>query len=261
MRIKHSRVLKCIGLAAVVLIILGILPLAIDKWVLGNEYISNIDNSDWSSFLGSYIGAILGGIVTLLGVGITIWYQHKQITEDRRLSIAPYMIYNTYNEYSDSAKKRLTQKNMALYYYRHNSNLHIDYYIELKNVGMGPALDIEIYDIFINGEEVKKLNDDNSSKLNDEILDKKSDVLISINLRLRLDNREEEQSYCSIERKETLSFKVRYYDLLENQYKQDIEVCFGGSFGYIQFEKKWHNSHPEFEITKKSPIIVLNRRK
>lgn len=55
------------------LIIVIIFPVIMDKWIIGNSIESNISNSDWVSFLGSYIGAILGGIFTFIGVKVTLY--------------------------------------------------------------------------------------------------------------------------------------------------------------------------------------------
>lgn len=57
--------LKYISLAIIfILLVIGI-PVMVDKFIIGNNIQSNITNSDWVSFLGSYIGAILGGVFTL----------------------------------------------------------------------------------------------------------------------------------------------------------------------------------------------------
>lgn len=49
--------LKYIGLGIFTLICI---PILIDRLIIGNNIKSNIDNSDWVSFLGSYLGSILG---------------------------------------------------------------------------------------------------------------------------------------------------------------------------------------------------------
>ena len=49
--------MRYIGLGLLILICL---PVIIDKFIIGNDIKSNIDNSDWVSFLGSYLGSIIG---------------------------------------------------------------------------------------------------------------------------------------------------------------------------------------------------------
>lgn len=48
------------------------MPFILDKFVFGNNIESNLNNSEWSSFLGSYIGGIVGGVATLVAVIISL---------------------------------------------------------------------------------------------------------------------------------------------------------------------------------------------
>jgi hypothetical protein len=85
-----------LGIVFIVLVI-GI-PLIIDNWIIGNDFQSNISNSDWVSFLGSYIGAILGGLFTLVAIYITYNQNNKlhsenanSLIEMKRLDVMPFM--------------------------------------------------------------------------------------------------------------------------------------------------------------------------
>ena len=82
--------------ACMVLVIL--FPIFMDIFILGNDIPSNISNSDWASFIGSYIG----GIATIIAVVITIWHTTKENNErmiqaglenreNRRKSIKPFL--------------------------------------------------------------------------------------------------------------------------------------------------------------------------
>lgn len=62
-----------------------LLPLAIDWFIIGNSFPSNISNSDWVSFFGGYIGALIGAVVSLIGIIITIRYTNEQNKKDREL--------------------------------------------------------------------------------------------------------------------------------------------------------------------------------
>lgn len=147
----------------VVLIIAGVIifPLILDWCVFGNSFPSNISNSDWAAFLGSYIG----GIATLAAVYITLFYEKKQRREEHRLSIRPYIdtqyfyfhkdvemgANDRYIEivgdttkgayrFADFSKKR---KFIELNDYRDGSRvLFIDYII--RNVGAGSAVDMTL---------------------------------------------------------------------------------------------------------------------
>ena len=67
-----------------------VLPLAIDWFIIGNSFPSNISNSDWVGFIGGYVGAIIGAVVSLTGIVITIRYTNEQNREDRELQVRPY---------------------------------------------------------------------------------------------------------------------------------------------------------------------------
>lgn len=72
------------------LIAIFLLPFIIDRFVIGNNVPSNISNSDWVGFLGSYIGAIIGALVSLIGIAATIKYTNEQNRIDRELQVRPY---------------------------------------------------------------------------------------------------------------------------------------------------------------------------
>ena len=56
------------------LIITIAFPFAMDHLIIGNDFFSNISNSDWVSFLASYIGAITSAV----GIIITIEHTKKE---------------------------------------------------------------------------------------------------------------------------------------------------------------------------------------
>ena len=76
---------KPIMLIIIVLIVVIAVPIAIDRFVFANNYPSAISNEAWASFLGSYIGAIIGGAVSLSGIALTIRFTRGQNRRDREL--------------------------------------------------------------------------------------------------------------------------------------------------------------------------------
>lgn len=74
----------------VFIVILALIPFVMDWIIIGSNFPSNINNSDWVGFLGSYIGAVLGVLVSLVGIIITIKYTNEQNKLDRELQIRPY---------------------------------------------------------------------------------------------------------------------------------------------------------------------------
>ncbi len=76
-------------LLCVLLVIVGS-PILIDHFIFGNNVYSNIGNESWAGFLGSYLGAIMGGVFSLIGIAITILFAREQNSRDRELQIRPY---------------------------------------------------------------------------------------------------------------------------------------------------------------------------
>ena len=70
---KKHWVLIMTTVALVVLV-----PLCVDWLIIGNDFPSNISNSDWVGFLGEYVGAIIGAIVALVGLIVTIRLTKEQ---------------------------------------------------------------------------------------------------------------------------------------------------------------------------------------
>lgn len=69
-------------------------PLFIDYFIFGNTFISNLTNGEWASFLGSYLGGIIGGGATLLTIFISIKYAEKQRTKDRKIDNRVYLMFD-----------------------------------------------------------------------------------------------------------------------------------------------------------------------
>ena len=74
-----------------------IIPLGIDWLIIGNNFPSNISNSDWVGFFGGYIGAIMGCIISLIGILWTINFTREQNRADRELQVRPYLEFRYYD--------------------------------------------------------------------------------------------------------------------------------------------------------------------
>ena len=136
-----------IGLLLAGLAVVLLFPLALDSLVIGNSFPSNVTNSDWMGFFGGYFGAILGGIISLIGIIFTIRFTREQNRADRELQIKPYLDirfrwtekslrtndwlgYVTISiEDSDEPSDEMNNTGSGLLY--------------LKNIGSGPATDVE----------------------------------------------------------------------------------------------------------------------
>lgn len=69
MKKKNSKII----ILCIIIMILGgaVLPLLTDWLIFGNRFPSAISNSDWSGFLGSLWGGVIGGIGTLISIYVT----------------------------------------------------------------------------------------------------------------------------------------------------------------------------------------------
>ena len=65
---------KGILISIVILVtILVALPIAMDKWIIGNNVFSSISNEAWLSFFGGYFGAIITGATTFVAFCFTFF--------------------------------------------------------------------------------------------------------------------------------------------------------------------------------------------
>lgn len=123
------------------LILIVGLPFAIDWLIIRNRVPSNIENSDWVSFFGGYIGSLIGAAISLVGIIITIRYTNEQNKKDRELQVRPYCAMR----YVHDNKLRGTNKIIAELPIgcepRENNGPEYTSIIYIKNIGLGPAVE------------------------------------------------------------------------------------------------------------------------
>lgn len=81
MKIKKRQ--HVLSAALIFALIIGI-PIFLQYAVFGNSIPSNTSNDGWAGFFGSYLGGILGGCATLLGVVYTIKKTHEESETNRK---------------------------------------------------------------------------------------------------------------------------------------------------------------------------------
>ena len=131
-----------------ILLIVGI-PLAVDWIIIANNIPSNISNTDWVGFLGGYIGAIIGGIVSLIGIGVTIRFTKQQIavsqgqvTEQNRLNNQPILEFEI-TSVSDNKDDETITLNCEYSLGHEDDYQEAVIEFEIYNIGLGAALDIK----------------------------------------------------------------------------------------------------------------------
>ena len=123
------------------MLIIGI-PLFIDWLIIGNKFPSNITNTEWVSFWGGYAGAILGGIVSLIGIYCTIRFTREENRSDREMQIKP--VFDIYCRHLSEVKENwLGYVTITIYDGDIcDCNRTGAAFLRVKNVGIGPALNI-----------------------------------------------------------------------------------------------------------------------
>ncbi|SMB95441.1 hypothetical protein SAMN00017405_0403 [Desulfonispora thiosulfatigenes DSM 11270] len=133
-----------IGVKTMLIMIIAsmLIPFLIDKFIFGNSYRSNITNGEWASFLGSLLGGLIGGIGTLTAVLITV--KEARNVEYRRER--PILILE---ERDRGNNWRVDRR----FYIGYASDAYIDS-LEIKNIGLGIATNIEIVVEVVDEEKI-----------------------------------------------------------------------------------------------------------
>lgn len=68
-----KKLVKNISIIICTYVLIGVaLPFVFKYMIFENNTFSKLNNAEWASFLGSYVGGILGGLGTLIAVFITV---------------------------------------------------------------------------------------------------------------------------------------------------------------------------------------------
>jgi len=96
-------------------------------------------NNDWAGFWGGYIGAIIGGLVTLKGIDLTIKNAEDNGKKDKIDEIKPYLILIPFNVSTASEKVNISGDNMNV----NNGSVSTLYICcKIKNIGLNSAVNI-----------------------------------------------------------------------------------------------------------------------
>ena len=124
-----------------------VLPLVVDWFIIGNQFPSNISNSEWVGFFGGYIGALIGSIISLLGILWTINFTREQNRADRELQIRPHLDIRYVPSMNRVSDKTDWLGYVMINEYEKNSGDSQEVergLLYLRNVGNGPATNIYV---------------------------------------------------------------------------------------------------------------------
>ena len=148
---KKSNPLKAIGIiVAILLVLLAGIPLILEHFVSRNSVYSVLTNGEWASFLGSYIGGVVGGAGTLIALWVTT-------NETRKIQEENLNQFNADRSLNDRKERKqfadiiaqdisIYIANINNYFYasRHSERLDNDRYnadIRLNDIRITPELE------------------------------------------------------------------------------------------------------------------------
>lgn len=126
-----------------ILFIIG-LPLFIDWAIIGNSFPSNISNTEWVGFFGGYIGSLIGGLSSLIGIALTIRFTREQNRKDREAQVRPYCITRMEHENISLGTHKILDEIAFGFKPESNDGPRDVTVLYLKNIGVGPAVNFHI---------------------------------------------------------------------------------------------------------------------
>lgn len=227
------------------ILLIVFIPLAMDWLIIGNSFPSNIDNADWVGFLGGYIGSIIGAAVSLVGIVITIRYTNEQNQKDRELQVRPYCSIR----YVAEPKTLTTRKQLGCLMIgcepQENGGPRYSSVIYIKNIGMGPAIEFQfdVDDIDDGREHYLVLQQRTPETANNAVnlLQAGEEAIIPINIWFNFDPITSDDieiieddplgkyhikpTVLRKYRNFTIHITVRYCDIYQNEYSQEITLA------------------------------------
>ena len=243
-----------IGVVAFAFLVI-VMPFILDWFIIGNEFPSNISNSDWVSFYGGYIGAILGAMFSLVGIAWTIKFTREQNRSDRELQIRPYFDIR----YLD-VERFCHTKSWLGYVMINTWDANVENktseapndvgagLLYLKNVGNGPATNInfEVFVENIQAEYRARYTNQNTKVTTNSVLQgSTAELSIDITNSRQAPKKDDfvwqdnemfaTYDVCKFKIPESFSIKLilSYSDLMSNRFSQELnfDVRYGMQYG------------------------------
>ncbi|MGH2117287.1 hypothetical protein [Aerococcus sp. L_32] len=200
----------------------------------------NISSSDWLSFYGGYLGAIIGAV----GVFFTLYITNKLANYDRTINIETHNENLRYSKIPffliEESPKELRDPHFTFSMNKYGE-FRNEVSLVLKNIGEGFATDFYISTIKYNN--VTNL-DFSSNRPKTSLVNTQSDYEIKFNFYLE----QNEQS-----KTEDIFIEIHFSDMFHNTYIQNFnfKIIFNSETKNISILKNSiYNSTPEFYINK-----------
>jgi len=227
---QNLSVCKIIGIIVLVVIVV---PLLVTCLIETPSPFSISDTSNvWIGFWGSY----LGGILTLIGVVLTIRYSINQATDHRHDAVRPYLtlkqLYNTEyrNDVGDLKPWDYHLGVVGNMPYDEGDVIIFDEFTtfgEIKNIGLGTAVDVTLINVHINDFKLFNTNSYHALACNDKVMFQFYLFDLHINkLKLPITFKEGYEKLISDESLDIpelgFGFDMIYKDMYGKYYKQEV---------------------------------------
>lgn len=77
--IFSNQITRVVTIGIIILIMSVMIPIFMDKFIIGNNIKSNITNEQWVGFLGNYLGALIGSVITIYVLAETMIYNNSNL--------------------------------------------------------------------------------------------------------------------------------------------------------------------------------------
>lgn len=184
---------------------------------------------DWLGFMGAFLGSMIGGLITYLGVYLTLKYQENADNEKNRLSIIPILEYKLSYDKSDFdnsqgqlAGEVISHINIENAKCDDKKSLEWHFDLKVSNIGLGHAQITNVK--FIIGDNQKNFIQEENLGYSYKLV-KMNDTQ---DLRFLFYAPKSRFKYNHISGKEfiyTIDIIIYYQDLLGNKYQQKVYCC------------------------------------
>lgn len=207
-------------------------------------------NYDWLSFTGALLGSMIGGLITYLGVFLTLKYQENADSEKNRLSIIPILEYKLSYDKADFdnsqgqlAGEVISHINIENAKYDDKKSFEWHFDLKVSNIGLGHAQITNVK--FIIGDNQKNFIQEENLGYSYKLV-KMNDTQ---DLRFLFYAPKSRFKYNHINGKEfiyTIDIINYYQDLLGNKYQQKVYCCITQST--LKIDKKIVNKCPTADL-------------
>ena len=210
--IKNHPIVSIICSIVIPIVLLQIIYVVLVKYKI-TMFLEPLDESDILGFLGSILGSLIGGIITLYVLKITIENERDTKQKEQHILVQPALVYSIENQSIVHAKKN----DVDIFGVAHRDfKKSIAFKLKVTNIGLGPAVFVKF-----DSWEVDGIKFMNGIQEGYNIIAGES---IELDIRLALPSYENYDEEIG----QRIDFKryIEYSDLYRQRYCQEIDFQF-----------------------------------